>query len=88
MHRAILGHRPTVATATIHVDRRLLQCRDGGGGNQTDHHVVKIGNGNVRALRDRPRGPMLLSDRPYHPVGAPFLNGERHQRHIHCALRE
>ena len=38
----ILRHRPTVATATIHVGRRLLQRRDGGGGNQTDRHVVKF----------------------------------------------
>ena len=49
----ILGHHPTVATAKIHVGRRLLQRHDGGGGNQTDRHVVKLGNGNVRALRDK-----------------------------------
>ena len=37
-----LGHHPTVATAKIHVGRRLLQRHDGGGGNQNDRHVVKF----------------------------------------------
>ena len=38
----ILGHRPTVATATIHVGRRLLQRHHGGGGNQTDRHGARF----------------------------------------------
>jgi hypothetical protein len=38
----ILGHRPTVATAKMHLGRRLLQRHDGGGENQTDRHVVKF----------------------------------------------
>jgi hypothetical protein len=53
MHCAILGHHPTVATPKILMGRRLLQRQDGGGGNQTDSHVVKLGNGNVRAPRDK-----------------------------------
>jgi hypothetical protein len=38
----ILGHRPTVATAKIHVGRRLLHRHDGGGGNQIDRRGVKF----------------------------------------------
>jgi hypothetical protein len=38
----ILGHRPTVAAATIHVGRQLLQRHDGGGGKQTDRDVVRF----------------------------------------------
>jgi Uncharacterised protein family (UPF0175) len=38
----ILGHHPTVATLKIPVGRRLLQRHDGGGGNQSDPHVVKF----------------------------------------------
>jgi hypothetical protein len=39
MNYLVLGHRPTAATATIHVARRLLQRHDGGGRNQNDRHV-------------------------------------------------
>jgi hypothetical protein len=38
----VLGHRPTVATAKIHVRRRLLQRHDGGGGKETDRLIVKF----------------------------------------------
>ena len=51
MHCGILGHHPTVAAGKILVGRRLLQRRDGGGGNQTDRHVVQLGNGVVRPAR-------------------------------------
>ena len=36
----VLGHRPIVATATIDEGRRLFQRQVGGGGIQTDHHLV------------------------------------------------
>ena len=49
----VLGHHPTVATAKIHLGRGRSQRHVGGGGDQTDPHVVKLGNGNVGDLRDR-----------------------------------
>ena len=48
-----LRHHPTVATAIIDVGRRLFQRHGGGGGNQTDHHLVKLGNENVRGLGEQ-----------------------------------